>query len=70
MQASDCCRVCLRIDNSLTSTNTTDIDNIRLCDKLTCCVSEIVSKQKTVEVEFKICICCFFFRDGLKKSIL
>lgn len=42
-QVSDCCRACLRTENTLTPTSTTDNDSIKLCDKLMSCVSEIVS---------------------------
>lgn len=40
---ADCCRACLRIECSLTATNSSDNDSIKLCDKLAACVSEIVS---------------------------
>ncbi|KAK9717956.1 Zinc-finger associated domain (zf-AD) [Popillia japonica] len=39
---ADCCRACLRIECSLTATNSSDNDSIKLCDKLAACVSEIM----------------------------
>lgn len=42
-QANDCCRACLRAESSLTPTTTVDADSIKLCDKLLCCIGEIVS---------------------------
>lgn len=41
-QVSDCCRTCLRTENTLTLTSATDNDSIKLCDKLMLCVTEIV----------------------------
>ncbi|CAG9858007.1 unnamed protein product [Phyllotreta striolata] len=38
---TDCCRTCLRIDCSLTSTDIQDSDSITLLDKLLACVAEI-----------------------------
>lgn len=41
-EVTDCCRACLRAESTLTPTTTMDNDSIKLCDKLFCCVSEIV----------------------------
>ncbi|KRT80264.1 zinc-finger associated domain containing protein, partial [Oryctes borbonicus] len=41
LNISECCRACLRAECSLSSTNTTDTDNIKLGEKLNSCVSEI-----------------------------
>lgn len=41
---STCCRTCLKIDCSLTPTSDQDSDSLKYCDKLTACISEIVSK--------------------------
>ncbi|KAK9885611.1 hypothetical protein WA026_012375 [Henosepilachna vigintioctopunctata] len=41
INVADCCRACLRIDCSLTSTNVQDEDSIKFCDKLLACISEI-----------------------------
>ncbi|GJQ74995.1 hypothetical protein Trydic_g9617 [Trypoxylus dichotomus] len=38
---SECCRACLRVECPLSSTSTTDTDNIKLGEKLNSCVSEI-----------------------------
>lgn len=42
-QVNDCCRACLRAESTLTPTTTMDNDSIKLCDKLFCCVAEVVS---------------------------
>lgn len=44
---ADCCRACLRIECSLTPTITEDNDSIKFCDKLSVCVSEVVSQWKS-----------------------
>ncbi|RZC39554.1 zf-AD domain containing protein, partial [Asbolus verrucosus] len=40
-QITDCCRTCLRVESALTPLNTLDTDNIKLCDKLVACISDI-----------------------------
>lgn len=48
VNVADCCRACLRIDCTLTSTDIQDSDSIKLFDKLLACVSEVVSKSSTI----------------------
>lgn len=43
VNVTECCRACLRIDCSLTPTNSQDEDCVKFCDKLLACISEIVS---------------------------
>lgn len=43
INAAECCRTCLRIDNTLISTSSQDSDSIKYSDKLFSCISEIVS---------------------------
>lgn len=45
-EVTDCCRACLRSAIALTPTTTMDNDSIKLCDKLFCCVAEIVSVNR------------------------
>ncbi|KRT80259.1 zinc-finger associated domain containing protein, partial [Oryctes borbonicus] len=39
---ADCCRTCLRLECSLTPTNSSDSDSIKFCDKLAACISGIM----------------------------
>ncbi|KAJ8912885.1 hypothetical protein NQ315_011208 [Exocentrus adspersus] len=41
INVADCCRACLRIDCTLTSTSAEDNDSIKFYDKLVSCVSEV-----------------------------
>lgn len=49
---ADYCRACLRIECALTSTVTEDSDSVKFCDKLSACVSEVVSG---VDLTIKLC---------------
>lgn len=39
----DCCLTCMKIDFPLTPTSAQDNDSVKYCDKLSACISEIVS---------------------------
>lgn len=40
---TNCCRTCLKMDCSLISTSAEDTDSLKYCQKLSSCISEIVS---------------------------
>lgn len=44
---TDCCRTCLRLESGGTPLSTLDTDNIKICDKLLACVSDIVRLRST-----------------------
>lgn len=51
---ADCCRACLKVEGTLTSTTAVDTDTIKLCDKLMCCIAEVVSF-----VKYKLQLCTY-----------
>lgn len=63
-QITDCCRTCMRVESALTPLDTVDSDNIKLCDKLAACVSDIVSFLN--KKHFYDCLLC---RHGQKQVI-
>lgn len=63
---ADCCRSCLRIECSLTPTNSSDSDSIKYCDKLVACVSEVV-RDKYIVIN-KI-LCLFIIQMWLKEGL-
>lgn len=45
------CRVCVRLERQLTSTEISDADNVKVRDKLSFCIGEIVSAKKTSRIK-------------------
>lgn len=43
MNSNECCHICKRLETQLTFTGSPDTDNVKLDDKLSFCISEIVS---------------------------
>lgn len=59
---ADCCRACLRVECSLTPTVAEDNDSVKFCDKLSACVTEVVSvEQIFVFLNFTDCVDGFRF---------
>ncbi|KAF5285977.1 hypothetical protein FQA39_LY16488 [Lamprigera yunnana] len=55
-QITECCRTCLRMECPLTHTSTRDRDNVRLIDKLSACVSDVIWQRDRYSL--LICIFC------------